>query len=115
MTPDGLRMAYPCGGGNGAGYTVYDFDTDDLTISFGAWDTDAYPQSAWFSADSQHVVLTNTFDVKVFNVTTHIEEQTVVTGLDSLQTVAISRGSRIVYVIDEIMGDFELLWYIVTL
>ena len=30
ISPDGLHVVYPCGGGNGAGYTIYDYDSLDL-------------------------------------------------------------------------------------
>ena len=51
ISPDGLHIVYPCGGGNGAGYTIYDYDSTDLNNVFGEWDVGTYPKGAAFSPD----------------------------------------------------------------
>ncbi len=41
ISPDGLHIVLPCGGGNGSGYTIYDYDATDLTNFFGEWSVEA--------------------------------------------------------------------------
>lgn len=73
ISPDGDHLAFPCGGGNGAGYTVFDFSTDDLNVTYGEWATDAYPRAAAFSSDGAQLVATNGDDVILFDVANHQE------------------------------------------
>ena len=59
ISPDNRHVVLPCGGGNGAGYTIYDFDPIDLENYFGEWDVGAYPMAAAFSPDSNLFYGTN--------------------------------------------------------
>lgn len=52
ISPNGEHVVLPCGGGNGSGYTIFDFDAGDLTHVFGEWDVGTYPKVAGFSPDS---------------------------------------------------------------
>lgn len=71
VSPDGDHGAMPCGGGNGAGYTIYDFDSNDPTVLYGEWDTGAYPSGAAFSPSSLYAWLTNYNQLQLFSVETH--------------------------------------------
>lgn len=51
ISPDGVHVVLPCGGGNGPGYTIYDFDAGNLDNVFGEWDVGTYPTGAAFSPD----------------------------------------------------------------
>jgi DNA-binding beta-propeller fold protein YncE len=51
ISPDGAHVVLPCGGGNGPGYTIYDFDAGNLDNVFGEWDVGTYPTGAAFSPD----------------------------------------------------------------
>ena len=59
ISPDGRHVVLPCGGGSGAGYTVYDFDTTELNNVFGEWDIGTYPAMAAFRADGKLLYGTN--------------------------------------------------------
>ncbi len=47
----GTSIVFPCGGGNGSGYTFFDFDPADLDNYFGEWSAGTYPKYAAFSYD----------------------------------------------------------------
>ena len=51
ISPDGKHVVLPCGGGNGPGYTLYDFDATDFETVFDEWDIGTYPKVAAFSPD----------------------------------------------------------------
>jgi DNA-binding beta-propeller fold protein YncE len=59
ISPDGAHVVLPCGGGNGPGYTIYDYDAADLNNVFGEWDVGIYPKTAAFSPDSRILFGTN--------------------------------------------------------
>jgi hypothetical protein len=77
---DGDHTAYTCGAGNW-GYAITDYSTDDLTVSFGYWHTDAYPQAGAFSDDGSSFVASNGDDILIFDGTTHALLQTYQTDL----------------------------------
>ena len=102
ISPDGNHIAFPCGGGNGAGYTIFDFSSDNLNAIYGEWDTNAYPSAAAFDPTGRYLVATNGDSIQVFDVLTHakIKEYFVsMTNCDysDLQKVGFSRGGKIVY------------------
>jgi DNA-binding beta-propeller fold protein YncE len=59
ISPDGAHVVLPCGGGNGPGYTVYDYDAADLNNVLGEWDVGTYPKLAAFSPDNSILYGTN--------------------------------------------------------
>jgi len=71
VSPDGIHAVKPCGGGNGVGYTVYDFDSHDPTNVLGEWNTGAYPSGVAFAPSNLYVLLTDNSNLQLFNVTTH--------------------------------------------
>lgn len=71
VSPDGIHAAKPCGGGNGDGYTVFDFDSSDPSIVFGEWDTGAFPSGVAFAPSSRYVLLTDRRNLQMFDVDTH--------------------------------------------
>lgn len=102
ISPDGDHIAYPNGGGNGSGYTIFDFSSDDLDTVYGEWNTGAYPASAAFDPFGEYVVATDTFSIKVFNAETHALVQEYPIDFSNcnyydLRKVGFSRGGRIVY------------------
>ena len=52
ISPDGAHVVLPCGGGNGPGDTIYDYDAADLNYVLGEWDVGYYPKLAAFSPDN---------------------------------------------------------------
>ncbi len=54
ISPDGLHVVMFCGGGNGAGYTVHDIDTSDISNTIGEWNVGGYPIYGVFSHDSKY-------------------------------------------------------------
>jgi DNA-binding beta-propeller fold protein YncE len=59
LSPDGAHVVLPCGGGNGPGYTIYDYDAADLNHVLGEWDVGYYPKSAVFSPGNHILYATN--------------------------------------------------------
>jgi DNA-binding beta-propeller fold protein YncE len=59
ISPDGEHVVFPCGGGNGPGYTIYDYDAADLNNVLGEWDVGTYPKLAVFSPDNNILYGTN--------------------------------------------------------
>jgi hypothetical protein len=55
LSPDEMHLTLPCGGGNGSGYTLYDFNPYSLTQHFGEWDIGTYPMYSLFSHDGQYL------------------------------------------------------------
>lgn len=74
ISHDGLSLALAEGGGNGAGYTIYDFDASDLTKTKGEWNTGAYPTSVDYSKDNKLVLATNGSQLMLFDRETHVEK-----------------------------------------
>ena len=61
ISPDGLNIIFPCGGGNSYGYNLFDFDATDLNNVLGEWDIDidTYPKLARFSPDGTKLFVSN--------------------------------------------------------
>jgi hypothetical protein len=102
VSPDGGHIAFPCGGGNAAGYTIVDFSTADLNVSTGEWNTGPYPRSAVFSLDGSRVVALNDWDLFLFDAGTHAQIQKFTPTFGScsyamLSRAGISRGGKIAY------------------
>ncbi len=102
ISPDGNHIAYPNGGGNGNGYTIYDYSSGNFGVVYGEWNTDAYPRSAEFDPFGKYLVATNTFDIKVFDIATHVMVKQYTVDLagctyPDLNRVGFSRGGKIVY------------------
>lgn len=100
VSKDGIHVAFPVGSGNGSGYTIFDIDSTNLNNYFGEWKVGAYPTSAFFSNDSDYIVATNRYDVKLFTVDTHNLIRTIdVNGRSgNIREVYFSRGDKIIYV-----------------
>jgi hypothetical protein len=73
VSRDGLHLAFACGGGNGTGYTVFDYDPMSFASVAGEWNTGAYPRSAAFSPDSNAVAGSDGNEVFAFDVLTHVQ------------------------------------------
>src|SRR5262249_183924 len=106
VSPDGNHIAFPCGGGNGAGYTIIDFSSDNLNVTFGAWNTNAYPRAAAFTADGTRLVGRKGDDVMVFDSSTHalVESHSISFAACSygmISRVAVSPAGGIVYAISK--------------
>jgi len=71
VSADGVHAARPCGGGNGAGYTVHDFSSHNPGVVFGEWNTGPYPSGVAFAPSNKYVLLTNRFTLQLFDVATH--------------------------------------------
>ena len=99
VSPDGAHLAYSCGGGNGNDYSIYDFDPADLTNVQGAWATDYYPTSATFSPSSARLIATNSEELQIFEVATHVKLKSVTSACDNsdMDKVAVSAGGKIAF------------------
>jgi len=67
ISSDGVQLAVAAGSGNGAGYTIHDISSSDLTVSSGAWDSGAYPTSADFSDSQPLIAASNGSDLLLFS------------------------------------------------
>lgn len=112
VSPDGRHAAYICGAGNGAGYTIFDFSSDDLNTVQGEWNTGAYPTSADFSPDGQYIVATNGRMVQVFDVATHalVQEYDPSCGAIGVERVRFSRGGKLVLAYCELSTTGRVYW-----
>lgn len=102
ISPDGSRFAFPNGGGNGNGYTIFDYSSDDLNTAFGEWDTGPYPRAAAFSPFGDRLVAAAFDSLQVFDVRTHArlaEYPLDFSGCDynTIIKVGFSLGGDIVY------------------
>jgi hypothetical protein len=103
LSPDGLHLGFPDGAGNGSpGYTIFDFNPSNLTVSYGAWDTGAYPRAIAWNPDGTRVLATDGYALKLFNAATHAWIQTFTpnfTGCDysQLSKTGVSKGGKIGY------------------
>lgn len=73
ISPDDGHLVLVAGGGNGAGYTITDLYPSDLSSSFGAFDTGAYPTGGDFAADSSRFATANYDEFLVYQVSNHAE------------------------------------------
>lgn len=113
ISSDGLHAAFACGGGNGAGYTIFDIDATNINKKYGEWSTGAYPTSASFSKDSKYIIATNGFSIKLFSVRTHGLVSTIADkGYErGFTKVGISNGGKIAFAKGE---DGKLYYYLIT-
>lgn len=73
VSADGQHAAIPCGGGNGDGYSVFDFDAATLRTTYGQFVTGAYPRGAAFSDDGRFFASSDTRDIVVFDAVVYSE------------------------------------------
>lgn len=57
--PNEEFFVVPCGGGNGYGYTIYAFDSQDINNTLGEFDMEVYPELARFNHDGSLMFATN--------------------------------------------------------
>lgn len=102
MSPDNNHVAIVAGGGNGASYTIFDFNPAMLSSTYGEFDTGAYPTGADFTADSSILATSNGSSVMAFNVANHTEivrHAIPVCDYKKLKGTYISRGGRLLMVL----------------
>ncbi len=102
VSPDGQHLAFACGGGNGSGYTIFDFSPGNFTVVDGEWNTGAYPGSADFDASSTLLGALNYNEMLVFDVSTKAMLHSYTPALSGcdysdLKQVRFSRGSAILF------------------
>jgi hypothetical protein len=97
VSPDGARLALACGGGNGTGYTIYDFSSSDFTSWAGEWATGPYPTGAAFSPDGTRFGATNGKVLQLFDATTHAltKSSTIAVCSTSFDHVRFSRDGKL--------------------
>lgn len=93
ISNDGLSVALAEGGGNGPGYTIYDFDASDLTNTRGAWKTGAYPRGVDYSKDNKSLLATNGSELMLFDRKTHVEKAKFTIPSCNYSTVSKARFS----------------------
>ncbi|APR86878.1 hypothetical protein A7982_12227 [Minicystis rosea] len=118
LSPDGHHLVFSCGGGNGAGYTMFDFNPENLDANFGEWDTGAYPRSAAFEPNGKRLLASNGFQLFVFDAATYatiFEDKPTICTYGSLDRVAVSPGGHIFYAITKCGFDADtgnLHWFV---
>ncbi len=66
LSHDGKRLAVACGGGNGQGYNILNYEAGELPAWEGQWNTGAYPRRVAFAPDDQAVAASNGSDLQLF-------------------------------------------------
>jgi hypothetical protein len=100
VSRDGAHIAVASGGGNGAGYTIFDFDGSDLSNVRGEWPVGAYPTGVSFDLNSERVVTTNRTSIIVYDIESFAEISRVTPAYCSygnLYRVDFSRGGTIAF------------------
>jgi hypothetical protein len=116
FSPNGIRFAMSCGGGNGDGYSIFDWKSDDLNAKFGEFQTDAYPSGAAFTSDGARFGTTNSNDLFTFDVATHKVIDRVPAefcGINWPIWVSFSRADKILFAYSVCLNANELWWRIV--
>ena len=116
LSPDGTRLLFSTGSGNGSsGYSIFDVNSYDLTISNGSYDTGAYPTSAAFSPDGMQVIATNRYDVKLYDANNHALIKTMPRAISgNFRFVRFSQAGRIVYALYRDTygaGSYSIHWW----
>lgn len=102
VSPDGQHLAFACGGGNGTGYTIFDYVPGSFSLIGGEWATGAYPRSADFNASSTLLAAVNYDEILVYDIYSKVQLHLYKPPLSScsystVHTVRFSRGGAIVY------------------
>ncbi len=102
ISPDGVHLAFACGGGNGSGYTVFDYDPLNFTATGGEWDMGAHPRSVDVNPNSTQLAASDGNDIKVFDVATHAQQHVSTPNLSDcsysqIERVRFSRGGSMVF------------------
>lgn len=67
LSYDGERLAVACGGGNGEGYNILNYEAGALPAREGQWDTGAYPRKVAFGPDDQALAASNGSELQLFH------------------------------------------------
>jgi hypothetical protein len=100
ISRDGRHVAVASGGGNGAGYTMFDFDASNLASVRGQWAVGAYPRGAAFDSTTDRVMASNYDSMLIFDVDTFQELKRYRPSYCSYGTLArveFSRGDDIAF------------------
>ena len=74
ISSDGKHLAFPCGGGNGSGYTIFDYSPRDFSAVAGEWPIGAYPREAAFSYDNSLIATADDARLVFYDVAKHAEK-----------------------------------------
>ncbi|MEM7253039.1 MAG: GEVED domain-containing protein [Pseudomonadota bacterium] len=102
ISSDGEHLAFASGGGNGSGYTVFDFDPSDLSNTNGEWVVGAYPRTVDFSPAGGDLAASDGADLQIFDVDTKLLVHTMSPDLSGcsysqVKRVRHSRDGAIVF------------------
>lgn len=102
ISPDGAHVAFACGGGNGPGYSIYDFSSTDMSYVYGEWVTGPYPASVAFDPTGAYIAATDTNNILLFDTATHVLLRTYPLDLSDCSysgnvKVRFSRGGDMVF------------------
>lgn len=106
LSPDGKQLAAPAGGGNGNGYSVFDFNPGNLKEKNGEWNVGAYPSGAAFFTKRDLFAAHNRQTIKIFSKTTHalikdIPIRSQDCSYADAKGMAVSRQENLVFVISQ--------------
>ncbi|MGZ6090686.1 MAG: WD40 repeat domain-containing protein, partial [Polyangiales bacterium] len=115
LSPDGTRLAIACGGGNGTGYSIYDFAAADLTSWAGEWTTGAYPTAAAFSPDGTRFGSSDTKVLQLFDAKSHalLKSSSVSVCSSSFEHVRFSPDGKLLIGMTDCLsasGGKQLAW-----
>ncbi len=98
ISASGNHLIAAAGGGNGTGYTIFDFNPRNLDTIYGEFNTGAYPVGGHFSLDEQLLATTNRSSAILFTVSNHTESVRYTPSACSygeLTDANISRGNKL--------------------
>jgi len=102
LSPDGAHVAFAAGGGNGPGYSIFDYDAANLALHHGEWAVGPYPRAASFDASGTRLAAVNGESLLVFDVASHLPTaETTPIGCDYGygREAAFSRGGGLAFAI----------------
>ncbi|HET9239947.1 MAG TPA: hypothetical protein VFO10_21985 [Oligoflexus sp.] len=106
LSPDGRQLAAPAGGGNGNGYSVFDFNPQNLKEKNGEWNVGAYPSGAAFFTKKDLFAAHNRETIKIFSKTTHALIKDIPIRIQDCsygdaKGMAVSRQENLVFVVSQ--------------
>jgi len=103
ISNDGKHLVLCCGGGNGEGYTIFDFNATDLEEIYGEFDTGSYPRTGAFSNDGNYFVAFNGKKLLLFDANGYTLIDTITSNLEDVtfHKVVFSRGDNLIYCVEE--------------
>ncbi len=116
LSNDGESFALAAGGGNGNGYTIFDYDAENFSVVHGEWATGPYPSGVAYSPDDSLVAASNYSQLLLFNRYSHAELARIdipYCDYSRVTKVSFSSGTKLAFAKQEcgFRGDTVKIYY----